>query len=175
VSGWVHAKLVAKEDYYAIASDTYTVFLRERTSLAGTTQHICTTDVPVSAQNMLTSFRPETPIYNYTPIDTSTQPTNIVNSKQESIQTSFRPTTPVYNYTSVIDTVKETSTVTEVQKNTLTSFRPEAPIFKYIVDAAIENIDNPIVQKITGMMLTSFRPETPIYNYTPVNTLSTDT
>jgi hypothetical protein len=175
ISGWVHSKLVAKEDYYAMASDHYTVFLRERTSLAGTSQDICTTNTAVSATNVLTSFRPEIPVYSYTPSDTTITDTGSTSSYQQNVLTSFRPEVPVYSYTPSGSVTTETWVVTETQQNVLTSFRPEVPIFKYIVDTAVNNIDSSIVQTVASMILTSFRPEIPVYSYTPSGSVTTET
>ncbi len=176
ISGWVHSKLVAKEDYYVMGSDTYTVFLRERTSLAWTSQDICTTSTAVQASNLLTNFRPETPVYTYTPSNTtSTGSTETQTTYQQNLLTNFRPETPVYTYTPSNTTstwVTETQIIT--QQSMLTNFRPEVPLFKYIVDTAVSTtIDNPVVQAIASMVLTNFRPETPVYTYTPSNTTST--
>ncbi len=95
---WIQENFIIRENYYSIKKLDQTLFLQERISLSGTERIYCSTGSSINLSNILTSFRPEPRVFNYTPSERISSYSSSSYS-YNGILTSFRPEPRVYNYT----------------------------------------------------------------------------
>ncbi len=163
-TGWVQEILVIREYYYSMKEESKTVFLREKISLAGTEKVFCTTSSSINLSNILTSFRTEPRVFNYTPSERNSSYSGSTYS-YNGILTSFRPAPRVFKYVVERWLSWSWSNIQNLATMITSSFRPASRVFNYTPSERSSSYSGS-TYSYNGI-LTSFRPASRVFNYIP--------